>query len=224
MATGKEWQPSEQGTPQGAVISPLLANVYLNPLDHQMARAGYQMVRYADDFVVCASTQAQAEAALEMIRQWVAAAGLTLHPTKTRIVNAVERGGFDFLGYHFEQYRAGGGKKWPRQKSQQKLRENLRQKLPRGRSGNMAQIVAELNPMLRGWYGYFKYSLPSAMHRVDEWVRERTRHILRRRQKRRGMVKGRERTEYPIAWFAAQGLFSLKNAQAQWLQSLTGNH
>jgi RNA-directed DNA polymerase len=224
MATGKEWQPSEQGTPQGAVISPLLANVYLDPLDHQMARAGYQMVRYADDFVVCTSTQAQAEAALEMIRQWVEAAGLTLHPTKTRIVNAAERGGFDFLGYHFEQYRAGGGKKWPRQKSQQKLRENLRQKLPRGRSGSMAQIVAELNPMLRGWYGYFKYSLPSAMQRVDEWVRERTRHILRRRQKRQGMVKGRERTEYPIAWFAAQGLFSLKAAQAQWLQSLTGNH
>ena len=224
MATGKGWQPSEQGTPQGAVISPLLANVYLNPLDHQMAGAGYQMVRYADDFVVCARTEAQAEAALEAIRQWAVAAGLTLHPTKTRIVNAAERGGFDFLGYHFEQYRAGGGKKWPRQKSQQKLREGLRRKLPRGRSGSMAQIVAELNPMLRGWYGYFKYSLPSALQRVDEWVRERTRHILRRRQKRRGMVKGRERTEYPIAWFAAQGLFSLKNAQAQWLQPLTGNH
>ena len=86
------------------------------------------------------------------------------------------------------------------------------------------QIVAELNPILRGWYGYFKYSLPTAMTRVDEWVRERTRHIIRKRHKRRGMVKGRERTEYPNTWFAAQGLFSLKNAQAQWLQSLTGHH
>jgi RNA-directed DNA polymerase len=84
--------------------------------------------------------------------------------------------------------------------------------------------VAELNPTLRGWYGYFKYSLPTAMQRVDEWVRERMRHIIRRRHKRQGMVKGRERTEYPVAWFAAQGLFSLKKAQAQWLQSLTGNH
>jgi len=224
MATGKGWQPTKHGTPQGAVISPLLANVYLSPLDHQMAGAGYQMVRYADDFVVCTQTRAQAEAALEAIRQWVAAAGLTLHPTKTRIVNAAERGGFDFLGYHFEQYRAGGGKKWPRQKSEQKLREALRPKLRRGRSGSMAQIVAELNPVLRGWYGYFKYSLPGALQRVDEWVRERTRHILRRRHKRHGLVKGRERIEYPIAWFAAQGLFSLKTAQALWLQSLTGNH
>ena len=224
MESGKDWQPSEQGTPQGAVISPLLANLYLNPLDHEMAGKGYQMIRYADDFVVCCRTEAEAHAALAEIGQWVQAAGLTLHPTKTRIVNAAERGGFDLLGYHFEQYREGGGKKWPRQKSQFKLRESLREKLRRGRSGSIRQIVAELNPTLRGWYGYFKYSLPTAMQRVDEWVRERIRHIIRRRHKRRGMVKGRERTEYPIAWFAAQGLFSLKNAHAQWLQSLTGNH
>jgi RNA-directed DNA polymerase len=224
MTTGQGWEPSEQGTPQGAVISPLLANMYLNPLDHQMAKAGYQMVRYADDFVVCAGTSEQARAALTMIEEWVREAGLTLHPTKTRIINAAERGGFDFLGYHFEQYRHGGGKKWPRQKSQKKLRESLRQKLPRGRSGSLSQIVVELNPILRGWYRYFRYSLPAAMQRVDEWTRERIRHILRRRHKRRGMVKGRERTEYPIEWFATQGLFSLQNAQAQWLQSLTGNH
>lgn len=219
MASAKEWQPSEQGTPQGAVISPLLANLYLNPLDHEMARKGCQMVRHADDFVVCARTEEEAQKALAEIAQWVKTAGLTLPPAKTRIVNAAEKGGFDFLGYHFEQYRESGGKKWPRQKSQQKLRENLRAKLTRGRSGSLPQIMAELNPSLRGWYGYFKYSLPSAMQRVDEWVRERTRHIIRRRHKRRGMVKGRERTEYPNAWFAAQGLFSLKAAQAQWLQS-----
>jgi RNA-directed DNA polymerase len=224
MASGKDWQPSEQGTPQGAVISPLLANLYLNPLDHEMAGKGYQMIRYADDFVVCCRTEAQAHAALGEIGQWVQAAGLTLHPAKTRIVHAATRGGFDFLGYHFEQYHAGGGKKWPRQKSQYKLRDSLREKLPRNRSGSIGQIVDELNPTLRGWYGYFKYSLPTAMQRVDEWVRERIRHLIRRRHKRRGMVKGREHVEYPIAWFAAQGLFSLKDAQTQWLQSLTGNH
>jgi len=224
MASGKDWQPSEQGTPQGAVISPLLANLYLNPLDHEMAGKGYQMIRYADDFVVCCRTAAEAQAALTEIGRWVQAAGLTLHPTKTRIVNAAERGGFDFLGYHFERYHESGGKKWPRQKSQFKLRESLREKLPRNRSGGIRQIVAELNPTLRGWYGYFKYSLPSALQNMDQWVRERVRHIIRRRHKRRGMVKGRERVEYPIAWFAAQGLFSLKDAQTQWLQSLTGNH
>jgi len=219
-----DWRPSEQGTPQGAVISPLLANLYLNPLDHEMAGKGYQMIRYADDFVVCCRTEAEAQAALKEIGRWVQAAGLTLHPTKTRIVNAAERGGFDFLGYHFEQYHGSGGTKWPRQKSQAKLRETLRGKLPRNRSGSIRQIVAEINPSLRGWHGYFKYSLPSGMQDVDQWVRERIRHILRRRHKRQGMVKGRERNEYPIAWFAQQGLFSLKNTQAQWLQSLTGNH
>jgi RNA-directed DNA polymerase len=224
MESGKDWQPSEQGTPQGAVISPLLANLYLNPLDHEMAGKGYQMIRYADDFVVCCRTEAEAHAALTEIGRWVQAAGLTLHPTKTRIVNAAERGGFDFLGYHFEQYHGSGGKKWPRQKSRSKLRETLRGKLPRNRSGSIRQIVAEINPSLRGWYGYFKYSLPSGLQDVDQWVRERIRHILRRRHKRPGMVKGRERTEYPIAWFAQQGLFSLKNTQAQWLQSLAGNH
>jgi RNA-directed DNA polymerase len=224
MTTAKEWEPGTQGTPQGAVISPLLANLYLNPLDHLMAGKGWEMVCYADDFVVCARTETEANEALREIGAWTKAAGLTLHPTKTRVVNAAEKGGFDFLGYHFEQYRPGGGKKWPRQKSQQKLREGLQAKLPRSRSGSMGQIVAEINPVLRGWYGYFKYSLPSAMQRVDEWVRERTRHILRRRHKRRGLVKGRERTEYGVAWFAERGLFSLKNAQAQWLQSPTGNH
>ena len=224
MASGKDWQPSDQGTPQGAVISPLLANLYLNPLDHEMAGKGYQMIRYADDLVVCCRTEAEAHAALREIGQWVQAAGLTQHPTKTRIVNAAERGGFDFLGYHLEQYHVDGGKKWPRKKSLYKLRESLREKLPRNRSGSIRQIVSELNPTLRGWYGYFKYSLPSAMMDVDQWVRERIRHIIRRRRKREGMVKGRERVEYPIAWFTAQRLFSLKTAQAQWLQSLTGNH
>ena len=224
MASAKGWQPSEQGTPQGAVISPLLANVYLNGLDHWMAGKGYAMVRYADDFVVCTRTEAEARAALAEVETWVKAAGLTLHPTKTRIVNAAEKGGFDFLGYHFERYRPEGGKKWPRQKSLAKLREQLRLKLSRGRSGSAAQIIAELNPRLRGWYGYFRYSLPVALEGVDGWVRRRLRHILRRRHKRRGMSKGREQVEYPNQWFAAHGLFGLQAAQAQWLQSLAGNH
>jgi RNA-directed DNA polymerase len=224
MDSLKGWQPTKEGTPQGAVISPLLANLYLNPLDQQMARKGWKMVRYADDFVVCAPTEEEAKAALEEIAAWVQEAGLRLHPTKTRIVNAADKGGFDFLGYHFEQYTPQGGKKWPREKSQLKLRENLRTKTSRSRPGSVAQIVSEVNRTLRGWYGYFKWSQPSAMQRVDEWTRERIRHILRRRHKRQGMVRGRERNEYPISWFAEQGLFSLTTAQAQWLQSLTGTH
>lgn len=224
MESGKGWQPTEQGTPQGAVLSPLLSNIYLNPLDHYMAQLGYEMIRYADDLVVCCQSEAQAQQALAHLSAWVSQAGLQLHPTKTRLVNAARKGGFDFLGYHFERYQEGKGSKWPRPKSQKKLRDRLREHLKRNRSGSVSQIAAEINPILKGWFGYFKYSLPSAMIRVDEWVRERIRHILRRRQKRRGMVKGRERTEYPIRWFVEQGLFSLKNAQARWLQSLVGTH
>jgi RNA-directed DNA polymerase len=224
MEAGQDWQPTERGTPQGSVISPLLSNIYLNPLDHLMARQGYEMIRYADDLVACCRSEAQAQQALATLTAWVGQAGLKLHPTKTRIVNAALKGGFDFLGYHFERYQEGRGMKWPRQKSQKKLRDRLRELLPRGRSGSVSQILGEIKTILKGWYGYFKYSHPSAMQRVDEWVRERIRHILRRRQKRQGMVKGRERVEYPNRWFAEQGLFSLKNAQAQWMQSLAGTH
>lgn len=224
METMREWKPTPQGTPQGSGISPLLANIYLNPLDHQMSQANKEIVRYADDFVICCRTEAEAQEALAKVAVFAEAAGLKLHPEKTRIVNAAQKGGFDFLGYHFERYREGGGLKWPRKKSQEKLRATIREKTQRGRPGAIRQIIAEINPTLRGWYGYFKYSIPPAMVRVDEWVRERIRHILRRRHKRQGMVKGRERTEYPVAWFAEQGLFSLKNAQAQWIQSQSGNH
>jgi RNA-directed DNA polymerase len=182
------------------------------------------MVRYADDFVVCARTEEEAKEALVQIAAWVKEAGLTLHPAKTRIVNAAQKGGFDFLGYHFEQYGKDGGKKWPRQKSQFKLRESLRAKLRRSRPGSVPTIASEVNRTLRGWYNYFKWSQPTVMQRVDEWTRERIRHILRRRHKRYGMVHARERNEYGIAWFAEQGLISLINLQAQWLQSREGNH
>jgi RNA-directed DNA polymerase len=123
MESGKGWTPTLTGTPQGAVLSPLLANIYLNPLDHLMARLGRAMVRYADDFVILCNNQEEAEAALAEIRQWMEAAGLTLHPTKTRIVDASQKGGFDFLGYHFER-----GYRWPRKKSLEKFRETIRAK------------------------------------------------------------------------------------------------
>jgi len=97
METVKSWRP-EGGTPQGAVISPLLSNIYLDPLDHAMAQSGVEMVRYADDFVILCRSKAEAEQTLEQVRKWTVSAGLTLHPAKTRIVDATQRGGFDFFG------------------------------------------------------------------------------------------------------------------------------
>jgi RNA-directed DNA polymerase len=215
MESTKEWRPTQRGTPQGAVISPMLANLYLNGLDHLMAQGGWEMTRYADDFIVMCRTEAQAQQALETITKWVQGAGLQLHPTKTRIVDAAVKGGFDFLGYHFERYSNSGGKKWPRKKSELKLDEAIREKTGRLRPGSIEMIIAEINPTLKGWYAYFRESSFNSLAATDSWVRQRLRSILRRRQKRRGISKGRENVEIPNQWFAERGLFSMAKAVAQ---------
>src|ERR1017187_9372533 len=185
LETAKGWQPTERGTPQGGVISPLLANVYLHPLDHQMAAAGWELVRYADDFVILCRSEAEAQAALAAGRQWVSAAGLTLDPDKTRIVNATQPGGFDFLGYHFER-----GRKWPRQKSLMKLKDRLRTQTARLDGRNLSAIVAEVNRSLRGWYGYFQHSRASTFTAVDGYVRRRLRSLLKWRRDGVGWGRG----------------------------------
>jgi RNA-directed DNA polymerase len=210
MESGKGWQPTETGTPQGAVISPLLANLYLNPLDHQMARQGREMVRYADDFVILCQSQQEAQAVLEQLRQWTAAAGLTLHPAKTRIVDASQRGGFDFLGYHFER-----GHRWPRQKSLDKFREAIRQKTRRLDPRPLQQMVADVNRTLQGWFGYFQHSVESIFDTQDQWVRQRLRTVLRKRHKLQGPARGRDHQRWPNAYFADLGLISLALARKQ---------
>jgi RNA-directed DNA polymerase len=202
----KGWQPSEKGTPQGSVISPLLANLYLNPLDHEMARLGWDMVRYADDFVVLCRSQEEAQHVLTMLQQWTQEAGLTLHPTKTRIVNATTEG-FDFLGWHFR-----GRHKWPREKSIQKLQEKLRPLTRRTNGLSLSEIITRTNRTLRGWYGYFRESHPGELEDLDGWIRRRLRAMLRKRKKRPGFGKSKEdHRQWPKRWFAAQGLFSLEH-------------
>jgi len=202
----KGWQPTERGTPQGAVISPLLANLYLNPLDHQMVQQGWEMVRYADDLVVLCRTKEEAEQALAYLRQWAEQAGLTVHPTQTRIVSAPSEG-FDFLGWHFR-----GGKKWPRKKSVQKLREKLRPLSRRTNGRSLAEIITQANRILRGWHGYFRESHPTGLSGPDGWLRRRLRALLRKREKRPsfGLSKN-DSQRWPNRWFAAQGLFSLEH-------------
>ncbi len=120
----REWTP-ESGVPQGAVLSPLLSNLYLNELDHRMAALGYEMVRYADDFVILCRSQEQAEAALEEVKRFVDEAGLTLHPEKTHIVDSRDKS-FDFLGYSFR-----GKLRFPRAKSHRKMVDKIRRLTPR---------------------------------------------------------------------------------------------
>ena len=200
------WTPTE-GTPQGAVISPLLSNIYLNPLDHEMARNGYEMVRYADDFVVLCRTEAEAEAALERVRAWVEAQGLSLHPEKTRIADA-DGTGFEFLGYHFH-----AGQRWPRKKSLQRLKAALREKTRRSAGTSLRAIIDDINRTLRGWYAYFKHARPSVFTRLDQWTRMRLRSILRKRAGRRGRGRGSDHVRYRNAFFEAAGLFSLEAAR-----------
>ena len=209
MESAKEWQPTEQGTPQGAVISPLLANIYLDPLDHQMARSGRDMIRYADDFIILCRSQAEAQEALAEVAAWVKEAGLVLHPSKTRIVDASRPGGVDFLGWHFER-----GWKWPREKSVKRFKEVLREQTPRTNGQSLPETIRGLNRRLRGWARYFAGGNGNLYTQLDQWLRMRLRSILRKRARRKGRGRGLDHQRYPNAYFAELGLISL-NALAR---------
>jgi RNA-directed DNA polymerase len=209
----ESWTP-EGGTPQGAVVSPLLSNIYLDPLDHKMAREGHEMVRYADDIVILCCSEAEAKVVLEKVRGWAVQAGLTLHPVKTRIVNAEEKGGFDFLGYHFER-----GMRWPRKKSLDKFKETIRGKTRRTNGQSLQVIISGVNRTAKGWYEYFKHSHRTTFPVLDSWVRMRIRSILRRRLGLRGRGRGRDHQRWSNAFFSEQGLFSFVTAFAEARQS-----
>jgi RNA-directed DNA polymerase len=208
MTEMARWQP-DSGTPQGAVLSPLLANLYLHPLDLMMEQAGYRMVRYADDFVVLCASEAEARAALRQIAAWVDANGLTLHPQKTRVGDCLQPGqGFDFLGYRFE-----GRRRFVRDKSLRAFKDKLREKTSRSRGDSLARIIADLNPLLRGWFGYFKHAGRRVFRRLDQMLRRRLRAILRKQDKRPSMGRSEaDHRQWPNAFFADQGLFTLLTA------------
>ncbi len=208
-----EWTPLH-GTPQGAVISPLLANIYLNPLDHYLAERGYQVVRYADDLVIMCRSQAEAFTALELLEDWAEQYGLSLNSDKTRLVDETQAGGFDFLGYHFES-----GERWPRKKSLQRLKAKIRQLTKRTNGHSLERIIGDLNPILWGWFGYFKHSHRFTFERLDRYIRVRLRSLLRKRAGRKGRGRGKDHQRWPNHFFAEQGLVSLKVAHALARQS-----
>lgn len=215
MSDLKRWTPVA-GTPQGAVISPLLANLYLHPLDQLMRTAGYHMVRYADDFVVLCSSPESAQKALSKVRAWVLENGLTLHPAKTHIGECTVIGqGFEFLGYRFE-----AGKRWVRKKSMKAFRDRIRSKTKRTCGKSLRQVIEDLNPMLIGWFGYFKHADRFTFKTADGFIRRRLRAILRKQEKRPGMgLCQADRRKWPNSFFAKQGLFTLAKAHALACQS-----
>jgi RNA-directed DNA polymerase len=205
----ERWTPTE-GTPQGAVISPLLANVYLHPLDGLMAACGYRMVRYADDFVVLCKSRAEADAALAEIRAWVADNGLRLHPGKTHTGDCRQVGeGFEFLGYRFE-----AGRRLVRKKSLNRLKDNIRAKTRRTCGQSLARVIDSLNPMLKGWFGYFKHAHPRTFIRLDSFIRRRLRSILLKQTKKRSAfgISRATHQRWPNAFFAQAGLLALNTA------------
>ena len=204
----RRWTPTE-GTPQGAVISPLLANIYLHPLDELMAARDYRMVRYADDFVVLCRSREEANAALAIIRAWVADNGLRLHPDKTHVGDCRMKGqGFEFLGYRFE-----AGQRLVRKKSLDRLRNTIRAKTRRTRGDSLACIVVDLNRTLEGWFAYFKHAHPCTFVVLDMFLRRRLRSLLRKQEKRSGSGKTHgDHQRWPIAFFANAGLLALHPA------------
>jgi RNA-directed DNA polymerase len=211
-----EWAP-EKGTPQGSVISPLLANIYLNDLDHQLS--DISLVRYADDLVVLCRTEDEAKSALETLAAWMTEAELRLHPDKTRIVDMRRSGNsFEFLGYRFARQ----GKRvlrQPRRQSLERFKNRVRQLTPRTSGRSLNRIIAELNPVLRGWFGYYKHSRWRLFKELDQWIRIRLRTVLRQRHKRKGLARGADYLRWPNYFFASAGLYSLLQAHAAARQS-----
>jgi RNA-directed DNA polymerase len=208
------WTP-EKGSPQGAVVSPLLANLYLHPVDVAMAAAGFEMIRYADDLVVMCRTENEAREAHVVLSKLAMERGLTLHPDKTRLVDTSLPGeGFDFLGYHFEK-----GTRWPRPKSMRKLKDTIRSKTKRSNGRSMAVIIKDVSATLRGWFEYFKHSHKPTFPMVDKWVRRRLRSILRKRNKLHGISRGHDHFRWPNGFFRVHGLFCLVEAHRALLQS-----
>ena len=212
------WTP-EAGSPQGAVISPLLSNIYLNPMDHWMAEAGFEVVRYADDLVVLCRSAVQAQAALETLQRWMTEAGLNLHPEKTCLIDYSAGEGLDFLGYHFQKTKR-GHRHWPGKKSEKSLRQKVRAKTRRANGHSLECIIVALNPVLSGWYEYYKHCRNSSNFRaLDGYIRMRLRSILRKRHGGKGPSRGADHQRWPNAYFTKHGLFSMAAAHALTIQS-----
>src|SRR5215468_4724267 len=175
--------PSKRGTPQGGVVSPVLSNILLTPFDREMRLRGYQLTRFADDWVVTCQSEAEARAAVDAARRILKQLGVELHPQKTRIVHV--RYGFEFLGYKIKrgrklhlpeskirsQARSGALHTYPREKSIQRFQDQVRQRTKRRVPLKTKELIAELNPLLRGWGEYYKRAhVRKLFNQLDRWI------------------------------------------------------
>jgi RNA-directed DNA polymerase len=219
-----EFQRTVAGTPQGGVISPLLANIYLHVLDAEFTRRGLgELVRYADDGVVLCRSAAQARAALEAIREILGSLGLELHPDKTKVVDLRQgREGLDFLGCHFRARMSGRLweqkrivryylHRWPSQRAMKRLREKIRARTGRNRAGvrDIREVIAELNPLLRGWGNYFRTgNAADKFRQADDYVVFRLRRLMIKKRGRN--LRAGQARDWTEEWFNGHGLYRLR--------------
>jgi RNA-directed DNA polymerase len=223
VMAGGEFQRTVAGTPQGGVISPLLANIYLHVLDTEFSRRGLgELVRYADDGVVLCRSAAQARAALDAVRDILASLGLELHPDKTKVVDLREgREGLDFLGCHFHARMSGRLweqkrivryylHRWPSQQAMKRLRGKIRDRTGRNRAGtDIREVIADLNPLLRGWGNYFRTGNAAGKFRqADHYVVWRL-HRLMVKKRGRNLRAGQAQA-WTEEWFNGHGLYRLR--------------
>jgi RNA-directed DNA polymerase len=207
---GWTFEPDEEGTPQGSVLSPLLANIALQGLDVLAEERGFNLVRFADDFVILCKTRDEAESSLEQVKEWVETQGLSLHPEKTGIVNYGAGEGFDFLGFTFKNRSL-----YSRKKSVQKLRDKVREKTKRNSGKSLKAIISELNPILRGWYRYFRAGPVHQFEAEDAKVRRRLRAILDVRNHHHPAHRGATGQRWPNSYLELMGLFSMAASKRQ---------
>jgi RNA-directed DNA polymerase len=218
-----EVQRTVAGTPQGGVISPLLANIYLHVLDTEFARRGLgELVRYADDGVVLCRTAAQARAALEATGEILALLGLELHPDKTKVADLRQgREGLDFLGCHFHARMSGRLweqkrivryylHRWPSQRAMKRLRDKIRDRTGRNRAGaDIRDVIADLNPILRGWGNYFRTGNAAVKFRqADDYVVQRLRSLMIKKRGRN--LHAGQADAWTEEWFNGHGLHRLR--------------
>jgi len=211
------------GTPQGGVISPLLANIYLHVLDTEFARRRLgELVRYADDGVVLCRSAAQAGVALEAVRGILADLGLQLHPDKTKVVDLRGgREGLDFLGCHFHARMSGRLwehkrivryylHRWPSQRAMKRLRDKIRARTGRNRAGaDIRDVIADLNPLLLGWGNYFRTGNAASKFRQVDWYVTGRLHGLMVKKRGRNLHAGQAQA-WTEEWFNEHGLYRLR--------------
>ena len=220
----EELDPEKRGSPQGGVISPLLANIYLNPLDILLESQNLHLVRYADDFLIMCESQEDADKALILVKEWMSSVKLRIHPQKTRIVDMNQVGhSFEFLGYHFERMKRGCIRRWPKAANMKKFKDKVRYITRRNNPHSIEIVCEQLHIYFKGWFQYFKHSMHYKFQSLDGFTRRRMRRILKKRRNKKGTSKNlTDHKAWSNTWFESHGyvsLYSMYEAEFQSLRS-----